>query len=184
MPTYSIFNAINMSTYSVFRFINWRNLDFFTRLRQLITYFEASAISAARSSSLIPLRILSKSSVLLTVCGILSKYELYSCILGSGYAPMYFDVTSLLVLCAILLLIYSLGTPALFRFVAKLWRAQVEVGVCFSFNISATFFICLRILLLYLCITPPSCSGVFDLLKMGNTRSPSLGSLPNLSIIF
>ena len=103
LPTYSIFNAINMSTYSVFRFINWRNLDFFTRLRQLITYFEASAISAARSSSLIPLRILSKSSVLLTVCGTLSKYELYSCILGRGYAPIYFDVTSLLVLCAILL---------------------------------------------------------------------------------
>ena len=121
IPTYSIFNITNMSTCSVPRFISWRNLDFFARLRRVITYLEASSISAARSSSLIALSILSKSSVLLTVCGILSKYELYSCILGSGYEPIYFDVTSLLELCAILLCIYSRGThPELFRFVAKL----------------------------------------------------------------
>ena len=100
IPTYSIFKTINMLTCSVPCFISWRNLDFFARLRRVITYLEASSISAARSSSLITLSILSKSSVLLTVCGIFSKYELYSCILGSGYEPIYFDVISLLELCA------------------------------------------------------------------------------------
>ena len=52
MPTYSIFNAINESTYSVLSFISWRNLNIFARLRQVTNYFEASAMSAARSSSL------------------------------------------------------------------------------------------------------------------------------------
>ena len=53
IPTYSIFNTINESTYSVLSFISWRNLNIFARLRQLTNYFEASAMSAARSSSLI-----------------------------------------------------------------------------------------------------------------------------------
>ena len=47
IPTYSIFNTTNMSTCSVLRFISWRNLDFFARLRRVITYLEASPISAA-----------------------------------------------------------------------------------------------------------------------------------------
>ena len=40
LPTYSVFDAINMPTYSVLRFISWRNLDFFTRLRRIINYFD------------------------------------------------------------------------------------------------------------------------------------------------
>src|SRR3712207_8949222 len=86
---------------------------------------------------------------------------------------MYLEVTSPLLLCPILSLIYLSGTtPVLFRFVAKLWRAQVEVGVRSMPKSLATFAICLRMLLLYRCITHVSLSAVRNLLIIGNTRSP------------
>ena len=97
---------------------------------------------------------------------------------------MYLEVISPLLLCPILSLMYLSGTiPVLFRFVAKLWYAQVEVGFCSISNSLATFAICLRMLLLYLCITHVSLSAERNLLIIGNTCSPSLGSLAYLSCL-
>ena len=92
MPTYSISNAINMPTYSVQRFISWRNLDLFTRLCHIINYFEASSMSAARSSSLIlfnnsrssPFLSAAFTSLLSSSSITLSKYALYSSIFFNG----------------------------------------------------------------------------------------------------
>ena len=92
MPTYSIFNTINESTYSVLSFISWRNLNIFARLRQVTNYFEASAMSAARSSSLMlfsnsrssPFLSTAFTSLLSSSSTTLSKYALYSSIFFNG----------------------------------------------------------------------------------------------------
>ena len=88
MPTYSIFNAINESTYSVLSFISWRNLNIFARLRQVTNYFEASAMSAARSSSLMFFNNSRSSPFLISLLSpssiSLSKYALYSSIFLNG----------------------------------------------------------------------------------------------------
>ncbi len=109
---------------------NWRNLYFFARLRQDINYFEASAMSAARSSSLMFFSISSSfsfcsaafSSLFSSSSSItLSKYELYSNFFFKGYGPMYFEVMSPLSLCPMPPCMYLSGTlPVLVKLVAKL----------------------------------------------------------------